>query len=58
VNRQGAPRLDRLQVFVAGRAGLERGGEPVGGGHGVLNGEIDAHAANRRHRVRGVADAD
>ena len=33
-------------------------GEDVGGGDGVLDGEIDTDAADRRHGVRGVADAE
>ncbi len=37
---------------------LQRRGQAVGGGHRVLHGEIDADAADRRHRMRGVADAD
>jgi len=31
--------------------------EDVGRRDGVLDGEVDAHAADRRHGVRGVADA-
>ena len=60
VTRTGNVRrcLDGAQVVVARRAGLERRGQAVGGGDRVLNGEIDADAADRRHRVRRVADAD
>ena len=32
--------------------------EDVGGGDCVLNGEVDADAADGRHGVRGVADAE
>ena len=32
--------------------------QPVRGRDRVLDGEVDAHAADRRHRVRGVADAE
>ena len=53
-----APFLDLIEV-VRGHALLAEGdGEDVGGGDGVLDGEVDAHAADRRHRVRGVADAE
>ena len=33
-------------------------GEDVGGGDGVLNGEIDANSADGRHGVGGVAEAE
>ena len=36
----------------------ERAGEQVGRGNRVLHGDIDAHTADRRHRVRSIADAD
>ncbi len=37
---------------------LSAGSEDAGGGHGVLNGEVDADAADGRHGVGGVADAE
>ena len=51
-------RLDRAEVVVAHGTGLERRDQAVGGGDCVLDGEVDADAADRRHRVRGIADAD
>ncbi len=33
-------------------------GKDVGGGHGVLDGEIDADAADRRHGMRRISDAE
>jgi len=36
----------------------ERLGENVGGGNCVLHRKIDADAADRRHGVRGIADAE
>src|ERR1700740_1934139 len=35
----------------------KRRGEFVRCGDRVLNGEIDAHATDRRHRMRGISDA-
>jgi hypothetical protein len=35
----------------------ERGGQDVGRGNGILDGEIDPDAADRRHGVGGIADA-
>ena len=37
---------------------MERAGEDVGGGDCVLNGDIDADAADGGHGVGGVADAE
>ncbi|SVK46902.1 Uncharacterised protein [Acinetobacter baumannii] len=42
----------QLQLMLA-----QRRDQGVGGGHRVLNRQVDAHAADRRHGVRGVADA-
>ncbi|GGN73526.1 hypothetical protein GCM10011610_16090 [Nocardia rhizosphaerihabitans] len=35
----------------------QRPGQNARGRDGILHGEIDADAADRRHRVRGIADA-
>ena len=40
------------------RAGAQRLRQDVGGGDRVLHREIDADAADRRHGMRGVADAE
>ena len=32
--------------------------EQTRGGDGILDREIDAHSADRRHGVRGIADAE
>ena len=39
-------------------ASAQRAGEEVGRGDRVLDREVDADAADRRHGVRGVADAE
>src|ERR1700686_2050007 len=41
-----------------GGTGGQNGDENICGGDGVLNGEIDADAADGRHGVGGVADAE
>lgn len=38
-------------------AGFERGREDAGGGDGILNGEVDADAADRRHGMGSIANA-
>ena len=58
LHRRGAPGLDRLKILVRRLARAERAGEPVGRGDRVLHRDIDPHAADRRHRMRGIADAD
>ena len=50
--------LDLLQMMQRERVGLEGFGEDVGGGDRVLQGDVDADAADGRHGVRGVADAE
>ena len=50
--------LDPLEVVVGEGVGAERVGEDVGGGDGVLQGDVDADAADGRHGVGGVADAE
>ena len=34
----------------------QRTGEDIRGGHGILDGKVDADPADRRHGVRGIAD--
>ena len=53
-----AAALDVGEGELGDDAGLEGGGEDAGGGDGVLNGEVDADAADGRHGVGGVADAE
>jgi hypothetical protein len=45
------------QHFDADLACAQGTGKPVRRRHRILDGEIDADAANRRHRMRRVADA-
>jgi len=52
-----APILHRGKVVVICRERLQRLSENVGGGDGILNGQIYADAANRRHRMSRIADA-
>jgi hypothetical protein len=53
-----APLLHLRQKLIAQRPlASQRPGENIGGGDRVLNGEVDADATDRRHRMRGVADA-
>ena len=47
-----------LSVSDRHRAAPQRLGQDIGRGHRVLHREIDADAADRRHRVRRIADAD
>ena len=42
---------------LSSRAGEQRCGENVGGGHRILDRQVDADAAHRRHGVGGIADA-
>ena len=55
--RQGAAALHGGEMRIGQRAVAQRHGEDVGGGDGVLDREVDADPADRRHRVRAVADA-
>jgi len=50
--------LDSLQIVYGGAAGEDGLGEDVGGGDCVLKGDVDADAADRRHRMGRVADAE
>ena len=56
-HRQGASLLDRLKILVRHPAGAKRARKPVRGGDRVLHRHVDAHPADRRHRVRRIADA-
>src|SRR6202790_5209553 len=55
--RQGAAALDGFQVRIPQRAVAQPPGQDIGGGDGVLDREIDAAPADRRHRMGAVADA-
>ena len=55
--RQHAPLLHLAQHLERNRPLLQRPGKNIGRGDCVLNGEIDADAADRRHGVGRVADA-
>ena len=50
--------LDVVEGELGDDAGGEYGREDAGGGDGVLNGEVDADAADGGHGVGGVADAE
>ena len=58
--RQLAALLHRREHVVGAPRPAPRSGadQDVGGGDRVLDGEVDADAADRRHRVRRVADAE
>ena len=51
------PALNGLEILVGNLAAQQGRRQDVGGGDGVLDCEIDADAADRGHRVRGIADA-
>ena len=61
-NGEGAAALHTGEGALRDDAGLEalakRRDEQVGGGDGILDGEVDADAADGRHGVGGVADAE
>jgi hypothetical protein len=57
-HRQGRALLDGLKIVVRYCAAVKRAGEPVGGGNRILHRHIYSHAADRRHRVGHIADAD
>ncbi len=50
--------LEGEEVVEGQRAGAKGIGEAVGGGDGVLDGDVDADAADGGHGVGGVADAE
>ena len=56
--RKFAALLDAFERVDRYRSTPQRLGENIGGSYRVLHREIDADAADRRHGVRGVADAD
>jgi len=55
--REFSAPLNRLQLRSRRDPALQRLVKQVRCGHGILNGEVDADATNRRHGVRRVADA-
>jgi len=57
-HRQTAPLLHGGEVRGRHIAGFERPGQDIGRRDRILHGEIDADAADRRHRMRGIADAE
>src|SRR5438477_557737 len=56
-SRPFAARLNLRQVPLARGAAAKRGRKEVRGGDRILDGEVDADPAHRRHRVGGIADA-
>jgi hypothetical protein len=50
--------LERAKIMVGGRAAEKDWPEEVGGGYGVLNGQVDAYAADGGHGMGGVANAE
>ena len=57
LHRQGAAALNRGEMLGGEPSLAQWRGENVGGGNRVLHREVDADAADRRHRVRRIADA-
>ncbi len=57
-SRKFSSLLNRGEVMVAEIARYQLCSENIGRRHCVLNREIDSHAADGRHRVRCVADAE
>ena len=49
--------LDRSEVMFGKGTGEQGFGEDVRSGDGILQGYVDANAADRRHGVGGVTDA-
>ena len=49
--------LDSEQVILSEHAVEELGRQDIGGGDGILNREIDSHAADGRHGMSRIADA-
>ena len=58
LRREFAPALQRLQIGQSGPVGSKGGNEDIRRCYGILYGEIDAHAADGRHRMRRIADAE
>ena len=56
--RERAALLYRLQIVIRYLTRFQRRGQAVGRRHRILHGDIDADAADRRHRVGCIADAD
>jgi hypothetical protein len=55
--RQHAPLLHAAQVFDGYPPFTQRRRQQIRGSHRVLDGEVDADTAHRRHSVRRIADA-
>jgi DNA-binding PadR family transcriptional regulator len=55
-HRQAYAAFDGLEI-ASSPAGLQRRRQPVGGGDRILHRHVDADTADRRHRMRGIADA-
>lgn len=53
-----APILHGLKIFVGDAIGAQLFRKQIGGRHGVLDGEIDTYATDRRHRMGGIANAE
>src|SRR5439155_26349991 len=54
--RQFAATLNPLKIGDGNGRSSQGCGKNIRGGYGVLNRQIDSHAADRRHRVSRVAD--
>jgi hypothetical protein len=54
--RQFAPALHPVEIIHRDSMLAQRSGQNVGRRDGILNGQIDADAADRRHGVRRIAD--
>ena len=55
--RKLATLLHCAQVLLGDGSLLQARSQNIGGGDGVLDREVDPDAADRRHRMRGIADA-
>ncbi len=49
--------LHRIEVLFGHRALKKARSQDIGGGNGVLHGEIDSNTTYRRHGMGGIADA-
>ena len=53
-----APALDARQQRLGDVSVAKRAGQQVRGGHGILDREVDANSARRRHGMGGVSNAE